>query len=214
MEQKIPDGNLFMICPSIQTEAFAALPEGYVIRNCRESELALWKAMPFDDPETAREQEAYMTSFFHQVYEPRRDEFFSACRFVCDFHDRPVATCFLWKAYGGAINTLHWLKVKKECEGQGIGRALLTALLRDVAEAELPIYLHTQPSSFRAIKLYTDFGFRFLTDAVIGNRKNDLRDCLPILERYMYAKDYARLSFLDAPEDFLQSVASSEIPEF
>ena len=50
-------------------------------------------------------------------------------------------------------------------EGKGLGRALLTEILKN---AGLPIYLHTQPTPARAIKLYSDFGFKLTTDPIIG----------------------------------------------
>ena len=58
------------------------------------------------------------------------------------------------------------------------------------------VFLHTQPSSFRAIKLHSDFGFAFLTDPIIGYRKNDLEECLTILKEHMPQKDFEKLQFI------------------
>ncbi|MEZ4621687.1 MAG: GNAT family N-acetyltransferase [Caldilineaceae bacterium] len=107
----------------------------------------LWKAMPFDDDYTA-EQAAYMDEFFRRTYAAQEETFFDRTLVVCDPNDQIVGTCFLWQAYG-LFNTLHWFKVIKAYEGRGIGRALLSILFQDVTDADLPIYLHTQPESYR-----------------------------------------------------------------
>lgn len=124
-----------------------------------------------------------------------------------------MGTCFLWKAYN-TIWTLHWFKVLKDYEGKGIGRVLLSIILKSLPEDEYPIFLHTQPSSYRAIKLYSDFGFCLLSDTVIGNRKNDLDESLPILQRYMPQSDFEKLKTCRAPQFFLDAVCRSDKDEF
>lgn len=211
MEEEIPDKNLFMMCSTLAQSALRALPDGYHIRNCRRDELELWKAMPFDDPTTAAEYRPYMTDYFTRVYAPQADRFFQTCLFVCPDSDqpdadRPIATAFIWKAYD-LFQSVHWFKVVKEYEGRGIGRALLSVIMRDLTADDYPVYLHTQPGSYRAIKLYSDFGFKLLSDPVIGQRQNDLVECLPILERYMPPAYFNQLQITEAPADFLQALA-------
>jgi len=213
MSDKIPDLNLFMMCEAADEGAFSDLPAGYHIRTCGPPELALWKAMPFDDPGTAEANRGVMARYFDDVYAPKGDLFYRTCLFVCGADDAPVATCFAWTAYG-AITTIHWFKVLKPLEGRGIGRALLTAVMRGIAPGAYPVFLHTQPSSYRAIKLYTDFGFALLTDPAVGPRRNDLWECLPILRRYMPPRDFARLRTAEAPKFFLEAVSTSEVDEF
>jgi hypothetical protein len=86
--------------------------------------------------------------------------------------------------------------------------------MSSLTENDYPIYLHTQPSSFRAIKLYSDFGFALLTDPIIGYRQNHLEECLPILKAHMLQKDFEKLQFTKAPENFLKAVKSSTINQF
>lgn len=213
MAEAIPDKNLFMICRTLNREALRALPAGYHVRYCREDELELWKAMPFDDPETVASHSQYMSDYFDRVYALKGDLFFRSCRFVCTVDDTPIATAFIWKAYD-AIQTLHWVKVRQEYEGKGIGRALLSLILDELPSAAYPIYLHTQPGSYRAIKLYSDFGFQLLSDPVIGGRNNELEESLPFLERHMPATDFQRLQMTTAPTKFLQCLAGVADAEF
>ena len=205
IEQGIPDKNLFMMCSQLNKGALRTLPEGYHVRNCREDELDLWKAMPFDDPLDAKKYHGFMTTFFDSVYADKGNLFYEKCLFVCDEKDRPIGTAFIWKAYD-AFNTVHWLKVLNGYEGQGIGRSILSIIMNDLEEEDYPVYLHTQPESYRAIKLYADFGFKLLTDPIIGPRSNDLEECLPYLEKYMKNEDFKRLQFVEAPTDFLRKM--------
>lgn len=115
----------------------------------------------------------------------------------------------MWPAYG-KINTVHWFKVVKEAEGRGLGRALLSAVLRG---AGTPIYLHTQASSFRAIKLYTDFGFEIVRSERVGSRKNQIDAALPILEEFM-GEHFAALRFAEADAALLDAVDGETSAEF
>ena len=206
-EQDIPDKNLFMMCDQLNWNASRELPDGYHVRNCRKDEIDIWKAMPFDNPLEAKAYHPFMTEFFATVYADKGTLFYNKCLFVCDENDKPLGTAFIWKAYD-EFNTVHWLKVLKGYEGKGIGRALLSIIMQELKEEDYPVYLHTQPGSYRAIKLYSDFGFKLLSDPMIGPRRNDLEECLPILERFMKNEDFKRLQIVEAPSYFLKKLES------
>ncbi len=55
------------------------------------------------------------------------------------------------------------------------------------------IYLHTQPSSFQAIKLYNDFGFHITKEDSYGHAVNEYTEAMEILEKVMNADAYMRL---------------------
>jgi GNAT superfamily N-acetyltransferase len=210
---EIPDKHLFMMCRALNPKAPAELPPGFHVRNCRKNELDVWMNFPFDDPAEAERHRGFMAEYFQTVYAPKGDLFFESCLFVCDAQDHPVATCFAWKAYG-RITTIHWFKVLKPFEGRGIGRGLLSIVMKGLSDDDYPVFLHTQPSSYRAIKLYTDFGFELLSDPVIGTRPNDLQECLPILQRHMPAAAFQALRITKAPSFFLEAVRSADTVEF
>lgn len=201
------------MCKELNPSALSELPPGYHVRTCGKSELDIWKKIHFDDPNAANENLGMMTRFFHDVYGRKEDLFYQKCLFVCDKNDAPIGTCFAWQSYE-KIMTIHWFKVVKSCEGLGIGRALLSIVMKAIEEKDYPVYLHTQPSSYRAIKLYSDFGFSLLSDSIIGFRQNHLAECLPILKDYMHHMDFEKLRVTKAPKDFLLAVKSSEINQF
>lgn len=202
-----------MMCEQVNETAVTGLSTGLRLRFCRKDELDIWKRMPFDDAREAEKHNEFMTDYFERVYAPKDELFFNTCLFVCNAEDQPIATGFIWKTYD-TFNSVHWLKVVKSQEGRGIGRALLSIILGQLDPADFPVYLHTQPSSYRAIKLYSDFGFRLLTDPVIGTRTNDVEECLPLLAESMTKDSFERLKTSRAPASFLKALAKEREPEF
>jgi GNAT superfamily N-acetyltransferase len=212
-EEEIPDLNVFMMCEALNFNALSELPEGLFVRNCRPDELDVWKAFPFDDAETAKEYHGFMTDFFNTTYGGKEELFFAKTLFVCDAEDKPIATCFIWKA-SDEFNTVHWFKTLKEYEGKGIGRALLSRLMQDLKAKDYPVYLHKQPASFRAIKLYSDFGFALLAGEQFGTRKNDLDEYLPILKEFMPEKDFQKLKITNATKKFEETLRGKTTIQF
>jgi ribosomal protein S18 acetylase RimI-like enzyme len=212
-EAEIPDRNIFMMCESLNRTTLSELPIGYSLRNCRSDELDTWKKMPFDNPDLATEYDRFMTDYFTVTYGGKEEHFFARTLFVCDDRDKPIATCLTWKAYD-EFNTIQWFKVLKECEGQGIGRALLSIVMQKLERCDYPVYLHTQPSSFRAIKLYSDFGFSLLSDDKIGIRTNDLDECMPILAEFMPLDFFQQLRMTAAPKEFIDTVDKYHTNQF
>jgi len=213
MTEEIPDKNIFMMCPSLNREALTELPKRFHIRNCRKDELGIWKKMPFDNPQEAIEYDQFMVDFFETVYGGQEALFYQKTLFVCDESDQPIATCMLWKAYQ-EFSTIHWLKVVKGYEDLGIGRAILSIIMKDLTAADYPVYLHTQPGSYRAIKLYSDFGFHLISDKQVGNRINELEECLPILKQYMPKQAFLNLRISKAPTYFLDKLKGVDTIEF
>lgn len=197
-EEEIPDYNVFMMCKQVNQNALTDLDTDYYFRNCRPDELEIWKAFPFDSDTVPAEYESFMNQIIHDCYSRDMETFFQNTLFVCDKEDIPVATCSHWKAYG-KINTIHWLKTRKAHEGKGLGRAVLSAIMRRFEGPDYPIYLHTQPGSFRAIKLYSDFGFQLLRGGRLGTRTNQLEESLPILGEFMPKRDFESLEIIDTP---------------
>lgn len=206
------DKNLFMMCKRLNPQAFSALPHGFALRTLRREELRAWQAMPFDDEFTA-ERLAFMDDYFRITYAKDEEKFFASTLVISNENDQMVATCLLWLAYG-LYTTVHWFKVLKAYENRGIGRALLSLLFQDVRDDEMPIYLHTQPESFRAIKLYSDFGFALLTDKQVGPRENHLVQSLPFLQAKMPRQDYDQLRFTAAPAEFIAGMALQTNDQF
>ena len=213
MSAEIPDLNLFMMCDTFHPSACSTLPTGYSFRHCKKNEIEIWKALHIDDPEQYDAYDAVLSEYIEKVYAPKGNEFFERCVFVCNTEGDPVGTCFVWKAYN-LFFAIHWLKILPQHENMGLGRAILSYVLESLPAKNYPVFLHTHPTSYRAVKLYSDFGFKLLTDEVIGYRKNDIAESLPILKEYLPANDYQNLKTTTAPNFFLEAALTSAIEEF
>jgi GNAT superfamily N-acetyltransferase len=197
--------NLFMQCDKPYQEAFKPLPEGFTARLCRRDELIVWKTM--------WAQGKYMDFvdyYYDLVYAPFEEEFFDRCLFAVDENDKPVATAGTWLSYR-RINTVLWFHTLPEYEGRGIGRGLFSEALRTVG---FPLYVHTHPIAYKAVKLYSDFGFKLITDPAVGYRENNLQESLPYLKKVLPDKEYARLMTTKANHALLEAALLSETAEF
>lgn len=195
------ESHLFMCCTKLREQAFTPIPPGYHLRYCRPEELSLWKDFPFDTQEQAKEYRPFMDTYFCQTYGKQQEEFYHSCLFLCDQEDRPLCTGFLWKHYG-RYTTLHWLKTKKEAEGRGLGRAILSEIFGKIKKEDYPIYLHTHAGCERAVHLYTEFGFRILTrPQEIDGKPNQWKQVLDYLQGKMPPAYFSALSFTEPDEN-------------
>ena len=197
--------NLFMQCDTPNEAAFRPLPQGFMTRLCNRDEIIVWKEM--------WAQGKYMdfvNYYYDKVYAPHENEFLSRCTFAVDKNDMPVASSGIWRSYG-KINTILGFFVLPEYEGCGIGRGLFSDVMRN---AEYPVYVHTHPIAHRAVKLYSDFSFKLITNPAIGYRKNDLSESLPYLQKVLPESGYTRLQFTIANNELLMAALSNEMAEF
>ena len=203
--QDVLAGDLFMQCDTPNQSAFRPLPSGFSVRPCRREELIIWKTIFAQG-----EYMDFVNQYYDKVYAPHGDDFFRRCIFAVDENDKPVATSGTWLSYG-KINTLLGFFVLPEYQGQGIGRGLLSAVMKN---ADCPIYLHTHPIATKAIKLYSDFGFKFIVDYTVGYRGNNLQESLPYLKEVLSEKDYANLQMAKANPALLEAALLSKFAEF
>lgn len=131
-----------MMCERLNEDALSRLKSDYYFRNCRPDELEIWKAFPFDSETIPVEYEDFMNQIIQDSYGSNMEVFFNNTIFVCNKEDKPIATCSHWKAYG-KFNSIHWLKTIKEYEGQGLGRAVLSEIMKKFRKEDYPIYIHT-----------------------------------------------------------------------
>jgi len=197
--------NLFMQCDMPNKEAFRPLPKGFSSRFCRRDEINIWKEMWAQG-----KYMEFVNFYYEKIYAPHEHEFSSRCTFAVDENDKPVATSGVWRSYGRISTVLGYFTLP-EYLGRGIGRGLFGDVMMN---AEYPVYVHTHPSAYRAIKLYSDFGFKLITDPVVGYRKNDVHESLPYLREVLPENDYAGLEFTEANEKLLTAALTSEFAEF
>jgi ribosomal protein S18 acetylase RimI-like enzyme len=86
--------------------------------------------------------------------------------------------------------SLHWLSVKPEYQGQGLGKALIYKCLQILnhTEGNKDVYLHTQTWSYKAVGLYLYTGFDFLKTESFANYINEYEKAEPIIRDRLKAK--------------------------
>ena len=159
-----------MVCHALKNAALSNLPAGHSLGLCRPEDLAFWKGMHFDDAASAAENRPYMDAYFERVYAPHGNAFYERFLLAREPEGAIVGSCFAWPAYG-RVSTIHWFKLLKGYYGRGNCRGLLIDVMQGITSEDYPVCLHTQPESYRAIKLYSDFGFCLISDACIGRRQ-------------------------------------------
>jgi len=105
-------------------------------------------------------------------------------------------------------------EIKKEYEGKGIGRALFTNVVGNIDNNDLPIFSHTQPESYRAIKLYSDFCFKIAMNNKIGNRINNINDSIEYLKMNIPKKYFNKIGYINIPEKYLKIIEDNNINDF
>jgi hypothetical protein len=64
------------------------------------------------------------------------------------------------------------------------------------------------------VKLYSDFGFKLITDPFVGYRRNDLSESLTYLKEILPKSSYAGLQFAKANEELLTAALITKVAEF
>ena len=205
---KLENNNIFMLCRKLNNSAFKKLDKKYIVRNLEESEIEIWKTIHFDTCEDKKNYRYIVDEYYNNYFSDRKNEFLNACKVICDVNKDILGSCFLWKISAG-LWSIQWFKVVNQYANKGIGRQLLSYVLNN-NKLELPIILHTHPVSFSAIKLYTDFGFEFLTDNYVGPRKNHLDVSLDLIKRGTKLKEPQLTSLSSSERERLVSCSSED----
>ena len=125
--------------------------------------------------------------YFRTIYETDLDSLKERCLFFIDETGEKVGTCMAWRERDEKRTpSVHWLAVSKKAQGRGIGSALLERTLELFGQRnETPVWLHTQPWSYKAVGLYLRAGFRFCQKETFGGYENQNKEAVEILQRYM-----------------------------
>lgn len=150
------------------------LPTGYSFRFFREGDERHWARLETKVLEFPNEQEAL--EYFTRDYLPNLPELKRRLVFVVDTQDLPVATANAWFAdtQVGYQASLHWVCVDPDCQGLGLGKAVVLRALQVFEETDPgeDIYLHTQTWSHVAVRMYRKLGFYVVKSQPLGINTN------------------------------------------
>jgi len=187
-----------MRCDKINHDAYRHLPEHVEIEYYQNGMEVVWKDIQKAAGEFASRSDKEILAYFTDRFGDETELLEKHCLFLKDSRkNQYIGTCMAWHAKqgSGSVPILHWLAVSDQYAGQGYARILITLVLQifEQEHPQEPIYLHTQPSSYPAIKLYHDFGFRICRTDTYGTAVNEYEEAVSILKEVMTEDSFESL---------------------
>lgn len=196
IDRTIPYKNFLMRCDIIKSETTKNLPDGFSFKMYEAGDESLWADIEIAIGEFINMSKEQVEEYFRKEYFQKKEELGKRCIFIMDEKNNAVASCTAWFDEKGDsfVPSVHWLAVHPEVQEKGLGRAVLRKTM-EVFQAykEVPVYLHTQPWSFRAIKLYLDMGFCAVKSDTFSDFVNEYEEAVKVLEEFMPYEIYKKL---------------------
>ena len=147
------------------------LPSGYHFDFYKDSDLEDWINIHISSEEFTSYENGF--ELFHKFFDSFTSELGKRCIFIVNDNNEKVGTAtvsLLEKEEYGCLGAVDWLAIKKEYQGKGLSRPLISRVIKLAYElGHKKLILHTQTTSWLAVKLYLDQGFIPLnTDEEIG----------------------------------------------
>ena len=192
LDRTIPFYNTIMKCADYQRR-YAEVPDGFSIVSYQNGYEKEWAKLEYaiGDFGSAAEAEKYFVETYLQKPELHPNILFALNR----DHDI-VGSCIAWRDLRGAqsVSSLHWLVVDEQYQGIGLGRALAAAVMNIYTEqGALPVYIHTQPWSWKAMLLYLSLGFKLQKTDTFSHYVNEYEKAITALGRIVTPEQYELL---------------------
>lgn len=194
IDRSIPYYNLILKCNKNSATPIS-LPEGYSFKMYEVGDEKHWAKLEYGIGDFSSVEEAEM--YFKTNYCNQTDELKKRCIFVVDACGNGVGSCIAWHDLKGndTVASLHWLVVSPEHQGKYIGLALCQKVMDIFNErGETPVYIHTQPWSYKAILLYIKLGFKIQKTDTFSHYENQYEQALNTLENILTAEQIIKLN--------------------
>ena len=185
LDKTVPYFNVIMKRGVREPTSEFDLPPGFSWTRFIHGNETEWASIETSVGEFASEQEAL--EYFQREYLPYAHELERRLLFVRAETGEAVGTITSWWNYTGERRdpSIHWLAVRNEYQGLGLGKALVSECLKRLAvlDGEKDVWLHTQTWSHKAIGLYIKAGFQLVEHESFSQYANDYEDAIPILRK-------------------------------
>lgn len=166
MTQKpdVPYFHLTMALDDLARVPDLALPAGYQTRAYGAGDERHWARIEREAGEFA--DDARALARFAAEFGSHTGEMKERCLLLCAADGSPIGTTTAWYGeHGGqVIGRLHWVAIVPAFQGRGLSKPLVAAALARMRQWHDRAYLTTQTTSWIAVKVYLDFGFRPVFD--------------------------------------------------
>ena len=192
LDRTISFCNTILKCTNyINTEV--ELPAGLEIVSYHSGYEKDWARLEcaIGDFDSTMEAEQYFVKTYLQEPEMLPD-----ILFALDSNNAVVGSCIAWQDKRGTdtVSSLHWLVVDEQYQRIGLGRALSVSVMNIYAgQGAFPVYIHTQPWSWKAILLYLSLGFKLQKTDTFSNYVNEYEKALSELGRVLTEEQFAIL---------------------
>lgn len=198
LEESIVYKSIIMRCDSINKGAFLNVSDRFSIVKYRPGMEYIWAKIQKESGQFEGYSDEAVLEYFKKTFLQGDSEIEKRCIFLKDtIGETYIGTCCAWFSEKEKIEVpvLHWLAVVPEYRGMGCARMLITETLKIFIQKyhNQAIYLHTQPASYHAIKLYNDFGFNIAMEDCYGKAQNEYDEAMKILQGIMNEKSFERL---------------------
>lgn len=192
LDRTIPFCNTILKCSNYE-KTEVELPEGFSIVTYRPGYEKEWARLEYaiGDFDSAMEAEQYFTESYLQDSEK-----LSNILFALDNNNAVVGSCIAWRDKLGSdnVSSLHWLVVDEQYQRIGLGRALCVSVMNIYArQSGFPVYIHTQPWSWKAILLYLSLGFKLQKTDTFSHYENEYKMALEELRKILTEEQFALL---------------------
>ena len=156
-----------------------------------------WAQLEYEigDFDSAEEAEQYFISTYCSN---KTLDVAKRCVFAVNEKNEIVGSCIAWKDLRGdeLVASLHWLVVSTQHQGKGIGKALCQKVMQIFLEKdEFPVYIHTQPWSYKAILLYIRQGFKIQKTDTFSQYENQFDLAMNTLKKVLPENHYEELMY-------------------
>ena len=158
-------GHSLPVCP---------LPEGFQYQKYQPGFEKDWARIEASVDEFECEMDALI--HFQKSFMPYSTELPRRCFFVATAEGKRIGTATAWWDYVGQRRypLIHWVAVKPDFQGKGLGKALIAEVLRlmTTIDGDGIFYLRTSTYSHKAIQLYERVGFYLVKEKEVFGRPN------------------------------------------
>ena len=192
LDRTIPFYNTILKCSDYSPRP-VELPDGFSIVSYQYRYENEWAKLEyaigdFDSLEAAKK-------YFVETY-LQKSELFPNILFLLNREHEIVGSCIAWQDMQSrnSVSSLHWLVVQEQYQGIGLGRALSTAVMNIYADRRaFPVYIHTQPWSWKAVLLYLSLGFRLQKSDTFSHYENEYGKAMAELRKIVSEEQYELL---------------------
>jgi GNAT superfamily N-acetyltransferase len=137
------------------------LPAPFSLRPHSEGDDSFWAEIETQAGEF--EETASALARHEREFGGKDDELGDRRFYLLDPNAYPIGTATGWHGTdleGGLLGRLHWVAIVPKWQGHNLAKPLVAAAMTAMSRHHNGAYLTTQTRSYKAVKIYLDFGFK------------------------------------------------------